>query len=291
MKKNILILLISFSCYSQSGLVAKQNYSYKGNIDLDSAAFLTAANIPNDGTIYYSGTSQQITGAQMTTALKNLVISLKSNGLWTKIKAFYPFIGGTSASHKWNLKDPRDLDAAFRLVYVNTSTHNSLGFQPNGSNSYANTFLNLSTVFSSNAMAIGMYVNTETTITGDHHNIGAYSGSSNFFSFQDRGLYNFLQSNSNQIAFLDTNGFLCGSSTTTTHKTFSSSGITTALTTNGSLPTVNVWIGTLNLNGSYYQGVNAKICSVWFISGLTDTEVLTLETIVDSFETALHRNV
>ncbi len=50
-------------------------------------------------------------------ALDGLVRGLKDEGLWAKMQAIYPFIGGTEALHKWNLKDPRDLDAAYRLTF------------------------------------------------------------------------------------------------------------------------------------------------------------------------------
>ena len=32
------------------------------------------------------------------------------------MKAIYPFVGGTATTHKFNLKDPADINAAFRLV-------------------------------------------------------------------------------------------------------------------------------------------------------------------------------
>ena len=69
--------------------------------DPDAIAFLMAAGI-TDGT--------------QAAAINTLVIRMKADGIWTKMKAIYPFVGGSAASHKWNLKDPRDLDAAYRLV-------------------------------------------------------------------------------------------------------------------------------------------------------------------------------
>ena len=58
------------------------------------------------------------------------------------MKAIYPFVGGSAASHKFNLKDPRDLDAAFRLAFNGGWTHASTGAKPNGSNGWANTYFN-----------------------------------------------------------------------------------------------------------------------------------------------------
>jgi hypothetical protein len=66
-------------------------------VDADATAFIAAAGITN------------LTQAA---AISTLVDDLKTYGLWTKMKALYPFVGGSAASHKFNLKDPRDLDAA-----------------------------------------------------------------------------------------------------------------------------------------------------------------------------------
>jgi hypothetical protein len=95
------------------------------NIDLDAQAFFTATGITD--------TTQK-------TAVNTLVTSLKSYNIWTKMKAIYPFVGGTATTHKFNLKDPRDLDVAFRLQFNGGMTHSSTGVLPNGTNGYANTF-------------------------------------------------------------------------------------------------------------------------------------------------------
>lgn len=97
----------------------------KSSFDADAQSFITAA---------------AITNATQQTAINSLVVSLKNYGIWNKIKALYPFVGGTASSHKFNLKDPRDLDAAFRLIFNGGWTHSSNGSLPNGTNAYADTF-------------------------------------------------------------------------------------------------------------------------------------------------------
>ena len=96
-----------------------------GGIDSDAQAFITAASITD--------TTQK-------SAINTLVTQLKGYGIWTKMKAIYPFVGGTATSHKFNLKDPRDLNAAFRLVFNGGWTHSSTGALPNGTNAWANTY-------------------------------------------------------------------------------------------------------------------------------------------------------
>jgi hypothetical protein len=97
------------------------------SLDSDAQAFLTAAGI----------TDPIISGA-----IDTLVVDLKAANIWSKMKAIYPMVGGSSSTHKWNLKDPRDLDAAFRLAFYGGWTHNSNGATPNGVNGYADTKIN-----------------------------------------------------------------------------------------------------------------------------------------------------
>lgn len=116
------------------------------NLDLDATTFLTAASI---------------TDSTQSSAINTLVKDLKRFGLWNKIKAFYPFVGGTPESHKWNLKDPRDTNDAYRLTFSGGWTHSSTGVKCNGSNTSADTFLSLRTVFGSTSTqhTFGIYIN------------------------------------------------------------------------------------------------------------------------------------
>jgi len=56
--------------------------------------------------------------------------------LWNKFTALYPILGGTATAHRWNLKDLRDLDAAYRITWVNNPTHNATGVQFDGTTNY-----------------------------------------------------------------------------------------------------------------------------------------------------------
>jgi hypothetical protein len=112
-------------------------------IDADAQAFLTAA---------------AITDPTITSAIDTLVVQLKADGIWTKMKALYPFVGGTASTHKYNLKNPLDTDAAFRLTFSGGWTHSANGVQPNGTNGYADTFLIPSTQLSLNSTHIAGYI-------------------------------------------------------------------------------------------------------------------------------------
>jgi hypothetical protein len=103
------------------------------NYDVNAQAFINASGVTDITTIY---------------AVNDLVISMKADGTWAKMKAIYPLVGGTATTHKFNLKDPRDLDVAFRLSFLGGWTHSSNGILPNGLNGYADTFLTPSTTLS-----------------------------------------------------------------------------------------------------------------------------------------------
>jgi len=64
----------------QNGQVAWFSGVVAPAVDADAQAFITAANITN--------TTQQ-------SAIDTLVKSLKTANIWTKMKAIYPFVGGT----------------------------------------------------------------------------------------------------------------------------------------------------------------------------------------------------
>jgi len=92
--------------------------------DPDANAFLTATGI---------------TDITIASAVGTLVEDLKGYGLWSKIYVLYPFVGGTATTHKFNLKDPRDLDVAFRAVFNGGVTHNSAGVTGNAINGWYDT--------------------------------------------------------------------------------------------------------------------------------------------------------
>lgn len=119
------------------------------------------------------------TGVVITEAMRlyvdYIVSNMKAIGTWDLCNAVYGFVGGTADSHKWNWKDLRDVDAAYRLVFSGSWTHSSLGAKPNnsstGGNIRANTFLSLQGFES--AHFIVFTTNENTFLTGSSVDIGA----------------------------------------------------------------------------------------------------------------------
>ena len=249
--------------------------------DADALAFVNAAEITND-------TQKQ--------AINTLVTDLKGYDIWTKMKAIYPFVGGTSSTHKWNLKDPRDLDAAFRLVFGGGWTHSSTGALPNGTNAYANTFFNPTSNLTNSSGHMSAYNRTNTS-AGAKYEMGCYDGANAnaivsrytgdiFYAIY--GSYAATTTNNNSTGFYITNR----NSTTNTTGFKNGSKVINTVTT-GKTINRNLFIAANN-HVLFPTGTEFSDREVAFASigdGLTDTEAANLYTAVQAYQTSLSRNV
>jgi hypothetical protein len=250
-----------------------------GGTDADAQAFITAAGI---------------TDATQQSAINTLVTDLKGYGVWSKMKAIYPFVGGTSSTHKWNLKDPRDLDAAFRLVFSGGWTHSSTGATPNGTNAYADTYLKLQTNISATSHAFGVYSRTNNT-----------TGSQVWGSY-DQATILFAQNNLTGANFVDgligalisytanpTTGLILATRRSATdlqaYRNNVSLGTNTTNTT--SVSNLNMYLAARNNTGAADLYSQHQLAFSFFSEGLTDTEASNLYTAVQAYQTTLGRSV
>jgi hypothetical protein len=89
---------------------------------------------------------------------------LKADGIYSKIKAMYLTKWGSATNDKWNLKDPRDLDTAFRLTFTGGFTHSTSGLTGNAVNAFAITHITPSLNLINNNTSIGVYSRTDTAL-------------------------------------------------------------------------------------------------------------------------------
>jgi len=219
-------------------------------------------------------------------------VSLKSSGLWDKILAWYPFKGGTASSNKYNAKDPRDLDAAFRLTFFGGWVHSAGGSLPNGTNAYANTHLipdnegltNTDNHLSFNTDTSSAAVNPQFYDLGSGNTSGSILTSlwtrraANTAAF-DSGAFG---SNRNSFASTDGSGFWVGAANGA-NSVLQKNGVTLAtkaLSPQASLSPFEVFIGGLNENDTltYYSIRNCIDITIGM--GLTPSEGATLEGIL-----------
>jgi hypothetical protein len=254
--------------------------------DADAVAFLMAAGI-TDGT--------------QAAAINTLVIRMKADGVWTKMKAIYPFVGGTAASHKWNLKDPRDLDAAYRLVFSGGWVHTSTGALPNASNTYADTKLIPNSVLTLNSTHLSFYSRTDSAIGGADFGASLTNPAMNMFTkWTDNNAYHdHYSSGSDRLTFsmsgISTSAFFISTRTSNTslkvYRNGNQIGVTTVNQNVNSLPTSSIWISAHNSNGSYSRPSNRETSFATIGDGLTDTDALNFYTAVQAYQTTLGRQV
>ena len=257
----------------------KKNGGSGGGNDPDAQAFITATGI--------SGTNA--------TATNQLVLDLKSANIWTKMKCIYPFVGNTPISHKYNLKDARDLDAAYRLTFFGGGTFSSNGYQPGGVNGYANTFLNPSTQLTATSTHLSYYSRTATPV-GSTVEIGVNNGGASYLHL--RSAANFIAGSTAVIVpFTSTTnaqGFWVGSKRSNTDRETYLNGTTqSTVTTSDTAAYVNanMYLGAANQLGTTANYSNKECAFASIGDGLTDAEVTAFRTAVQLFNTTLGRQV
>jgi hypothetical protein len=254
---------------SVSNTVTQTTSSYLS--DTDASAYTTASS--NSAYQYY---------------IQDLYKMLKDYSLYSKIPAFYLNIG-TSSQQKYNGKNPLDTDAAYRLTYGGTSTFSDSGFNPNGSTGYANTHLNLSTLSLAGNFTFGYFINTATTVYGDRHGIGAYSSANNWTGIQHNTSTQLLGmaygTGGTSLAIAAPNiGFFAMSVNGTAKKIYQKDLSSTGTTNGTTVANLDLYLGALNINNSYYSGLNARYGFSFIAEYLDDTEISNLKLIVDIFE-------
>lgn len=246
-----------------------------------------------------AGASAPLSG-DIKTAVNDFVLNLKSLSLWSKLYALYPFVGGVANSHKFNLKDPRDLDVAFRLVFHGGWTHSANGALSNGSNGYADTFFAPSAhIGSVNSMGFGHYSGTTGKTTSA---FGCQNTATNYFviypAYTDNLLYCGLADNGTAFSTVGNtsrSGFIGVSRNANgnNRKNYNIRGTSIVKTenANSSLCSVSFYFGANNRGTSISNYIATELRGGYFDSGLSPSELGNLYSAFQSFEIALGRSI
>jgi hypothetical protein len=245
-----------------------------GGFDPDAQAFITAAGITNP--------TQQ-------GAINTLVTDLKGYSIWTKFKAIYPIVGGSASSHAVNLKTP----GTFNLTFASGWTHSSTGMLPN--NAYADTnFIPSINGTGLNNLHISYYSRTNNTSLGGE--IGIYGPPYTlFFTRYLNTAYFGINGTYPQVTNTNSSGLILASRVNSTTATLyrNNNILIAAASASTSAPAYQLTIGAIaNANGVGVQYYTDRQCAFASIGdGLTDTEVANFYTCVNTYQTALSRNV
>jgi hypothetical protein len=248
-----------------------------GGVDPDAQAFITAASITDP--------TQQ-------SAINQLVVDLKGYSIWSKMSAIYPFCGGSASSHKFNLKDPRDLDAAFRLVFSGGVTHSSTGATFNGTNGFADTKLASNGVLAQNSTHFSAYSRTNNQ-SGGYIVANGNAGASGECKINARWFDNNCYSGVNTFgqvptANSDSRGYFIVNRISATQHSVVIRGTKTDFNTNSSGLNTNTFRICSAISTAYD---NKEVAFASIGDGLSNTELSNLNTAVQAFQTTLGRSI
>lgn len=225
-------------------------------------------------------------------AINTLFTDLKGAGLYSKIPYFYPMVGGTSASNA--IMGNRTFGTTYDLTYNGTLTHSISGITKTSSDNadWCDTHIVPSTNLSLTSYHISSYQNVYGGECCGYHGAGP-------------GPYTALRQPYRQVLFggaaidggygVDGGIFSIGSRTAsnvtkgfdrTATTPFTQYG-TTNTNPQNSLSSNSIGIFIINPNGF---GGNGTLAFFTVGEGLSDSECVNLDTIIETFQTTLGRN-
>ena len=231
-------------------------------------------------------------------AVNTLVVQMKSDGIWTKMKAIYPMVGGgngtlaqNQAACEQNLKS-----SSFTGSFTAGWTFASTGVTPNGTSAYMDTNCNDNN-FSNNSMSFGCYsrINENSAYDLGIYNTTLAAGSfialrnsNQFRTIVQAGPPALIVSSSDSRGFYQTSKN--GSTTVLAYR--NSSEIINATKTTENATNTTFYLGALNNGGTPAFGYTGReYCFAYIGDGLSATDMTTYYIRVQAFQTTLSRQV
>lgn len=264
--------------------------------------YFAAIGIAEDATVYFASTIFEKTGKQLWRAINKFVVKIKTdkglalgvNNLKDFIDVIHLFLGGTATRAKFNLSNPLDTNAAFRLSFSGGWTYNGGGATPNGTNGYASVHWNSSTNGASNRVAYGFY--RRTADTKGVHGVWDLNNPTR--------LYDQINTAAGVFTIGNNGGLNTATPYTRFHfiavraastKTFSNNAIRLSPgALSHTTTTLPFFIGARNNNNASVNQYTDGQLAVFILTGkveLSDTDVLNINAAIDQLMTDLGRNV
>jgi hypothetical protein len=288
-----------------------------GNTGIYLASFTPPIPSPYDPSAQLFFNATGITNPTILTAIDNFVITLKNQNLWSLFYMLHPYVGGTPTTHKFNLINPADTDAAYRLQFFGGLIHSANGITPDGLTGYAETFFTPSSTLNvTDGVTMGFYSRTNlidsdqqidmscnvfNSAPGLSGELTVFAGFSTTFpvaafavDFNDSDTYVYRRSYKDPIT--DTSGFWLGSFNPSTTAIYRN-----AIDQAGTLfPKLNFRTlpnNTLTIFAQKYQSnsimryTKRQLCLTFVAKYMTPAQIATFNSAVQTLEIALSRNV
>jgi hypothetical protein len=243
-------------------------------------------------------------------ATYNLFAQLKANGIYNKLRVFYPMLGGTYNSIRIEAK----LQSAYYLTQSAGWTYGSSGATTTSNtthSSYLSTNFSVSGNLTRANTSFSFYWinNYGYTPSNDKYWAGAYTGQYNMWANNPYSpttwqVIGYLNGSDLQSFDPTTIGINPSAGCYFTNNEINTGGdfitsqingipITPAKSINGgsNLPNADFYLGNLSLNNSPYQGIPGTYCFLHLGDGLTQIEQGYLAAIVNQYQVDCGRNV
>jgi SPP1 family predicted phage head-tail adaptor len=283
---------INFVQKAQASLLATgtttADLTVGSSVDADAAAFFARVTAAG-GTL--TATEQ--------TAVNTLVIAMKADGIWTKMKAIYPMVGSSAAACAQNLKS-----LSYTGLFTSGWTFANAGVTGNGTSAYMNTNFIPSTDYL-NSSNFGLFLYTSSTTAGStDRDLAIFTGaglpSLNLTAKDSISAKADLFTYNNRISISGYNvqGFYIGSRTASNSAKLYRNGIEIGSTIGsaGTAPSIYLTLGGANtstsnpiLSTNFYSAKTFSLVGI--CDGLNDTEAANFYTAVQAFQTTLNRQV
>ena len=265
---------------SSHGIIA----SSIGQIDADAQAFFDRVTTAGGS---LSATEQN--------AINTLVKQMKTDGIWSLMKAVYPMVGASAAACAQNLKS-----ASFTGTFTSGWTFASTGVTPNGTSAYMDTGLNPNGTIGVDSIHLSYYSRTQSTsFAGGAMGTGIAGGNATYLApyyngvgakFFLSGIYPaHIASNTTTT----TTGLNVGNKNAIdSRKLYLNATLlnTNAISYSYTFANNTFYLGALNYGtAQFFSGFQCAFSSIG--DGLTDTQESNLYTAVQAFQTTLSRQV
>jgi len=244
--------------------------------DADAQAFFTAASITDN---------------TQKDAIDALVVSLKADSLWNKIYYMYPFVGGTASQHSYNLKDP----SLYQITWGGSLTHSSTGVISPVPNGYGDTGFNPNTAgVGLNSTAIGFYSRTDSPASSLKTDVLSFTSTYLGVSIHSNIWSAWINSAPGSVSAITNTDKLITATRTASNVVKGYRGATeiysdTLVST--TVPSQNISVMCLNAGGIRQRFTDREHSMHFLMDGLTPSEITDLNTAVETYQTALSRNV
>jgi hypothetical protein len=216
------------------------------------------------------------------TAVNQLVLDMKDDGIWTPMKAIYPMVGASQAACAQNLKS-----SSFTGTFTTNWTFASTGVKGDGLTTHFDTGLNVLSNLSQNNTHLSFYSRT------DNDQAGVDMGTLNTTIQYYAGTlyYRINTSTYAVIAAQPSDGFTLSSRITTTQQKVYKNGsiLNTDNQSTNAQDNKNIYLGAWSETVKFPTNREYAFCSIG--DGLTDTEASNFYTAVQAFQTTLSRQV